>query len=111
MLILVLGLAYRYIFHLLACVTDMYTARKARTVTREAGVASSRRFVAASAGALFAKAQALSEEVHSAMVSRGYTGDARTINTFRVGLLDMLFGLAAVATAVVVLGVDRIPGR
>ena len=39
--------------------------------------ASGRAFVAATAGALFGKAHALSEEVHLAMVSRGYTGDAR----------------------------------
>ena len=32
---LVLGMAYRYVFHLLNGVTDMYTARKARTVTRD----------------------------------------------------------------------------
>jgi cobalt/nickel transport system permease protein len=111
MLILVLGLAYRYIFHLLASVTDMYTARKSRTVTREAGVASGRRFVATSAGALFGKAQALSEEVHMAMIARGYTGDARTINAFRVRVSDVMFGLAALATAIVVIGVDRVPGR
>ena len=55
-------------------VTDMYTARKARTVTRDADVASGRAFVAATGGALFGKAHALSEEVHLAMVSRGYTG-------------------------------------
>ncbi|MBK5332824.1 MAG: cobalt ECF transporter T component CbiQ, partial [Ilumatobacteraceae bacterium] len=32
MFVLVLGMAYRYLFHLLGSVTDMYEARKARTV-------------------------------------------------------------------------------
>ncbi len=41
------------------------------------------RFVTASAGALFGKAHALSEEVHMAMVSRGYTGDAESLSGFR----------------------------
>ena len=72
--ILVLSMSYRYLFHLLTSVDDMYTARRARTVGAESGVASSRRFVAASAGALFGKAHAMSEEVYLAMVSRGYTG-------------------------------------
>ena len=34
----------------------------------------------ASAGALFGKAHHLSEEVHQAMVARGYRGDARTLD-------------------------------
>ena len=50
MFILVLGMAYRYLFHLLDSVTDMYTARRSRTVTRDADVTSGRAFVAASAG-------------------------------------------------------------
>src|SRR4029077_4380404 len=59
MFILVLGMTYRYLFHLLGSVTDMYTARKARTVARNADVTSGRAFVAASAGALFGKSHAL----------------------------------------------------
>jgi cobalt ECF transporter T component CbiQ len=79
MFILVLGMAYRYLFHLLGAVTDMYTARKARMVGAETDVTTGRAFVAASAGALFGKAHALSEEVHQAMVSRGYTGEVRSL--------------------------------
>jgi len=89
----------------------MYTARTARTVTRDADVTSGRRFVAASAGALFGKAQTLSEEVHLAMVARGYTGNARTLNTFRVRLLDAAFAIACVAAATTTIGVDRMLGR
>jgi cobalt/nickel transport system permease protein len=79
MFVVVLGMAYRYLFHLLGSVTDMYTARKARMVGAETDVASGRAFVAAGAGALFGKAHALSEEVHQAMVSRGFTGDVRSL--------------------------------
>lgn len=108
--VLVLGLAYRYLFHLLNAVTDMYTARKARTVG-ERDVATGRRFVAASAGALFGKAQALSDEVHMAMVARGYTGDARSAVGVRVGLYDVAFALACVAAALVAIGGDRVLAR
>jgi cobalt/nickel transport system permease protein len=107
----VLGMAYRYVFHLLDAVTDMYTARKARTVTRDRDVATGRRFVAASAGALFGKAQAVSEEVHLAMLARGYTGDARTLSNARVRVGDLAFGLAALAAAIVTIGVDRVLAR
>jgi cobalt/nickel transport system permease protein len=110
MFILVLGMAYRYLFHLLDAVTDMYTARKARTVTRETDVTSGRAFVAASAGALFGKAHALSEEVHLAMVARGYRGDARTVSTVRVRIVDTGFALACIAVATTVIGIEHMLG-
>ncbi len=86
MFIQVIGMAYRYIFYLLGSVDDMYTARKSRMVGADTDVSvRERAFVAATAGALFGKAHALSEEVHLAMVSRGYTGNARSIESFHVG--------------------------
>jgi len=110
MFILVLGMAYRYLFHLLTAVTDMYTARKARSVGRDREAMTGRAFVASSAGALFGKAHALSEEVHMAMVARGYTGNPRTISTFRVRTLDIEFALACAFAAIVALGVDHFVG-
>jgi cobalt/nickel transport system permease protein len=107
--VLVLGMAYRYLFHLLSAVTDMYEARKARTVDRRAvGTASGRSFVAASAGALFGKAQALSEEVHMAMVSRGFDGEVRALSPTRVGRVDVMWALGMAMVAVAVLWGDRV---
>lgn len=111
MFILVTGMAYRYLFHLLESVTDMYTARKARMVGRETDVVAGRAFVGASAGALFGKAHALSEEVYSAMIARGYNGNARTMNTFRLRVQDAIWLTGCVAAAVLVLGWDRAIGR
>jgi cobalt ECF transporter T component CbiQ len=110
MFILVLGMAYRYIFQMLTAVTDMYTARKARTVGLDRDVASGRRFVAASAGALFGKAHALSEEVYLAMVSRGYTGNPRTLRPPRLHMIDGAWVLGCAALAVVVVGADHAIG-
>lgn len=111
MFILVIGMAYRYLFHLLSSVTDMYTSRKARTVGRDKDVVSGRAFVAASAGALFGKAHALSEEVHLAMISRGFTGDVRTLDRPRITRLDIGWSVACVIAAFVVLGGDRVLGH
>ncbi len=72
--VLVLGMAHRYVFELLGSVTDMYEARKARTVQLDTGAVGGRRFVAASAGALLGRSHALTEEVHQAMVARGLHG-------------------------------------
>ena len=113
----VLGMCYRYIFYLLNAVTDMYTARKARSVGGAVrargpqGSRSGRSFVAATAGALFGKANALSEEVHMAMTARGYTGNVSTISQRRVRAMDLALGVAVVAAAALAVGGDRILGR
>jgi cobalt ECF transporter T component CbiQ len=104
----VLAMAYRYVFLLLGSVTDMYVARKARTVAREKHNRGSRAFVAASAGALFGKAHALSDEVHMAMVARGFNGEARTRSQLRVTSFDVVFAVAVAAGAALALGADRV---
>lgn len=110
--ILIIGMAYRYIFLLLNSVTDMYTARKARSVGNDQGqVKEGQRFVAASAGALFGKSHALSEEVHMAMVSRGYRGDARTLEGFHLTAIDFFFITGCVVASVLVLGGDHLVGH
>src|SRR4029077_1135869 len=111
MFVLVLGMTYRYVFHLLNGVTDMYVARKARTVTHDTDVTKGRAFVAATGGALFGKAHALSEEVHQAMVSRGYTGSHRTIHNARMRAIDGLWALVCILALVAALGGDRVLGR
>jgi len=111
MFILVIGMAYRYVFLLLGTVTDMYEARKARTVAAQAHDRGARQFLSASAGTLFGKAHHLSEEVHQAMVARGYRGNARTVQAFRITALDVVAGLVVLAAAAAVLGGDHLVGR
>jgi cobalt ECF transporter T component CbiQ len=109
--VLVIGMAYRYVFLLLGTVTDMYEARKARTVGAQGHDGSARAFVSASAGALFGKAHHLSEEVHQAMLARGYRGDARTLKPFSFAARDAVAAAAVVAAAVVIYGGDLFLGH
>jgi cobalt/nickel transport system permease protein len=109
--ILIIGMAYRYIFLLVSSLNDMYTARRARSVGNGADVKEGQRFVAATAGALFGKAHALSEEVHMAMVSRGYDGDIKTLAGFRAGALDVAFVAMCVLVSLLVVGGDHILGH
>lgn len=111
MFVLVLGMTYRYIFHLLSTVTDMYEARKARTVRTVRHDRHARRFLGASAGALIGKSLTLSEEVHQAMVARGFRGEARTLQQFVLRARDLVFAAAIVGCAVAVLGGDLFLGR
>ncbi|HEY0519259.1 MAG TPA: cobalt ECF transporter T component CbiQ [Ilumatobacteraceae bacterium] len=111
MFVLVLGMAYRYVFHLLSCVTDMYEARKARTVDVRTGTMSGRVFVSTTGGALFAKAHTMSEEVHQAMTARGYTGDQRTMSSSRIRAIDFVWFLTCAALITIAVLVDRAIGR
>jgi cobalt ECF transporter T component CbiQ len=105
--VLVVSMAYRYLFLLLGTVSDMFTARRARTVARRTDVVEGRRFVAASAGILFGKAHQLSEEVYQAMVARGFRGEVRILDPGRVDPVSVVVGVGAAAMAVGVVVVDR----
>jgi cobalt/nickel transport system permease protein len=105
--VLVLGLAYRYLFHLLSSITDMYEARKARA-PRDHDVVRGRAFVAATAGSTFGKAHALSEEVYLAMLARGYTGQATAIDRRRIRFADAAVLFAVLVCAALATGVDHV---
>lgn len=109
--ILIIGVAYRYVFLLLGTVTEMYEARKARTVSAARHDRAARRFVAASAGALFGRAAHLSEEVHMAMVARGYRGNPRTLHAFRLRAVDAIAAAVVLAAAAAIYGGDVLLGR
>lgn len=100
--VLVIGMAYRYLFVLVATVGEMFTARKARTLGSDDHGRGGRAFVAASAGVLFGKSAALSDEIHMAMVARGYDGDARALGARPLAARDAA-GVAACIAATVLL--------
>ena len=108
--VLVIGMAYRYLFVLLASVQDMYIARRARAIAPERDSRTGRAFVGATAGALFGKAHALSEEVHQAMTSRGYRGDAHTLEVARLRPVDAATFAVAILAAALLIGGDRALG-
>lgn len=109
--VLTIGMAYRFLFLLLGAVTDMYQARRARTVGADRHDREARRFVFATVGSLLGRSMAMSEEVHQAMVARGYRGDARVLAQPRPGRIDALFGLGAALLAALLLIGDHALGR
>jgi len=109
--ILIIGMAYRYIFLLLNAVTDMYESRKSRTIGATTHDKSARAFLSASGGALFGKAHQLSEEVHQAMTARGYRGDAKTLHRFELTRLDVLAAVCCAVLAAAVLTGDHFLGH
>jgi len=108
--VLIIGMAYRYLYLLLGIVSDMFTARQARTVGGDGTAKEGRRFIAASVGTLFGKAHQLSEEVHQAMTARGFRGDAVSTTGFRLRAVDGIWAVATVLAAAGLLLADRAVG-
>lgn len=110
LLVLVLGMAYRYLFVLLDSVAEMVTARRARTVAAKRSRRSERAVASFSAGALFGRAHALSEEIHQAMLARGFSGEAVSLERTRIGAIDLAALAACLALSILVVGGDRALG-
>jgi cobalt/nickel transport system permease protein len=95
-LVVILGMTYRYIFLLLRTAHDMFKSRKSRTVGRLDG-REQRRAATASAGVLMSKTLQLSGDVYLAMRSRGFQGEVYMLDEFRTGWFDWI-ALAAFLT-------------
>ena len=105
----VLEMTYRYIFLLLSASSDMFMARRSRLVGR-ADPREERRFITSAMGSLWCKTAALSEEVHGAMLSRGYAGMPRSVLRFKMKPSDWAWIVLVLVTAVLFIGGDRVLG-
>ena len=74
-----LAMTYRYSILLMNTASEMFQARTSRTVGRATN-AEGRRFIGDGIGSLFGKTLTLSEEIHNAMISRGFNGDMHTLH-------------------------------
>ena len=97
-LVMILGMTYRYIFLLLQTAHDMFESRKSRMVGQLDG-RELRKMATASAGVLMSKTLQLSGDVYLAMRSRGFQGEVYVLDEFQTGWLDWvmlaLFGSIA----------------
>jgi len=80
--ILILGMTYRYIFLFLRVVEAMFLARRSRTVG-PTQIGEQHNWIAARLGFLLGKSYHLSNEVYLAMLSRGWNGQARSLDNPR----------------------------
>ena len=85
--VLVLSMTYRYIFLFLHTLNGMFEARKSRVVAHLGG-GEDRRWITRSMGALMSRSFKMSNDVYSAMLARGFTGEVRTYSTYRMQSSD-----------------------
>lgn len=73
---MVLAMAHRYLVLVLRAAEEIHLAKVSRTLVA-GSVSREQRWVAAGVGILFRRTYRMAQEVHAAMVSRGYDGEPR----------------------------------
>jgi cobalt ECF transporter T component CbiQ len=101
-LVMILGMTQRYIFALAETATKMAEGRESRHLGRLDGPAR-RRLAGAATGQLFTRALDTAEEVHQAMISRGWRGEPTVIDDFHLRAKDLAAVLATAALAATLL--------
>lgn len=94
-----LEMAYRYIFLLTDMVREIYIAKKARTI-KTGGMFEEQKWVGGRIGYTLVRSLDTSEKVHAAMMSRGYNGDVKIMQEFKMRNRDYISGAIAVSMSV-----------
>ena len=104
--VMTLGMTERYLFVFLRLIQDMYRARKSRTI-RPLSAGTERNWTASRIGVTFRKSMEMSSDVYNAMLSRGFHGEYRSINRFRVRPVDYVWLAAVIAGGALLLLLER----
>jgi cobalt/nickel transport system permease protein len=104
--VLILAMAYRYIFLFLHLANGLFEARKSRIVARTSG-GEQRRWISGTMGSLLNRSVKMSNDVYSAMAARGFNGSIRNLEAQRMRPVDW----AALAGATTVAVVATLVGR
>ncbi len=97
--VLVLSMTYRYIFLFLHTANGMLLARKSRVVGRTSG-GEQRRWITGTMGNLMSRAFKMSNDVYAAMLARGFAGEVRVHQAYRMRWPDWVSLAGAFSLAV-----------
>lgn len=104
--VLTLEMTYRYIFLLMDLIREMYVAKKARTI-KAGGLLEEQKWVGGRIGYTLMRSLDTSEKVHMAMMSRGYNGDVKIMQEFRMANRDYIAGATAISMSVVLVLISQ----
>jgi len=94
--VLTMAMAYRYIFLFMEMIRDLHIAKKSRTI-RNMSLREEQRWVGGRIGYMLIKSLDMSEKVHMAMVSRGFSGDVRIMHDYHIRGRDYVAAGSAMA--------------
>ncbi len=104
--VLTLEMAYRYIFLLIDMVREMYIAKKARTI-RSSSIFEEQKWVGGRMGYTLIRSLDMSEKVHMAMISRGYNGDIKIMQKFKMESLDYVAAAFAIILGLIIVLISK----
>ncbi len=94
-----LEMAYRYIFLLTDMVREIYIAKKARTI-KTGSMFDEQKWVGGRIGYTLIRSLDTSEKVHAAMMSRGYNGNVKIMQEFKMRNRDYISGVIAISMSI-----------
>jgi cobalt/nickel transport system permease protein len=98
--VLTMEMAYRYVFLLMDLVRELYVAKKARTI-RARGMFEEQKWVGGRMGYTLIRSLDMSEKVHMAMMSRGFSGEVHIMQEFKMQNRDYIAGATAITLSAV----------
>jgi cobalt/nickel transport system permease protein len=102
-IVAILAMTQRYIFIFLQGAMDMQEAHHSRIIAPVSG-RRRRQMIGSAAGVLFTRSLDMGQNVHDAMIARGYRGQSLSLSTWHAGPGDYLLLGTAVATLAAVIG-------
>ncbi len=104
--VVILGMTYRFLFLLLASAHDLFLARRSRSVGK-LPPPEARKLFARTTGVLLSKTMATSQQVYLAMVSRGFSGEARLLEPLAIRGRDWVAVAASVGLSAIAIWAGR----
>jgi len=104
--VLTLLMAYRYIFLLMDLIREMYVAKKARTI-KARGIIDEQKWVGGRIGYTLIRSLSMSEKVHMAMMSRGFSGEVHIMQELKMTNRDYMAGVVAISLSVVLVLISQ----
>ena len=101
-----LEMADRYIFLLMDLVREMHIAKKARTI-KARGMFDEQKWVGERIGYTLIRSLDMSEKVHMAMMSRGYNGDVKIMQGFKMRNRDYVSMVVAISLCIMLVLVTQ----
>lgn len=104
-IVAMLSMTQRYIFIFLQGAVDMQEAHHSRIMAPASG-RRRRQMIGSATGVLFTRSLDMGQNIHEAMIARGYRGQSLSLSTWRAGFADCLLLGIAVAILAAVIGLQ-----
>jgi cobalt/nickel transport system permease protein len=98
-------MCYRYVYIFIEIIEDTYLGIKSRIITNLKN-RKTHKLIAWRIGTLWEKSSLMSEEVYLAMLSRGYSGEPKTVFAFKLKALDYLWLLSLIIVSIAIFCLD-----